>query len=106
MTDVTATATDVTKNKLCRGVVGEISKVGKSTDSIGKSEPTWLISGDLQETKDQLSGWDRVPVGGFGWHMDETTDVAVFEWVVAEKGDYEVTVHHERAGRINVTIKV
>ena len=49
---------------------------------------------------------DRVPVGGFGWHMDETTDVAVFEWVVAEKGDYEVTVHHERAGRINVTIKV
>ncbi len=102
-TNVTKTAL---KNKLCRGVVGEISKVGTSTDSIGKSEPTWLISGDLHETKDQLSGWDRVPVGGFGWHMDETTDVAVFEWVVAEKGDYEVTVHHERAGRINVTIKV
>lgn len=102
-TNVTKTAL---KNKLCRGVVGEISKVGTSTDSIGKSEPTWLISGDLHETQDQLSGWDRVPVGGFGWHMDETTDVAVFEWVVAEKGDYEVTVHHERAGRINVTIKV
>jgi murein tripeptide amidase MpaA len=102
-TNVTKTAI---KNKLVRGVTGEIAKEGAGHISIGKTEPAWLISGDLRETKDQLRGWDRVPVGGFGWHADETDDVAVFEWVVAEKGDYAVTVHHERAGRVQIQISI
>jgi murein tripeptide amidase MpaA len=92
------------KNKLCRGVVGEISK--GPLDSLGQAEPSWLVSGDLREVGDQLRGWDRVSVGGFGWHMDDTSDVAVFEWVVSEPGDYAVTIHHERAGRVNVLVSV
>lgn len=92
------------KNKLCRGVVAEISK--GPLDPNGQAEPAWLVSGKLREVGDQLRGWDRVPVGGFGWHMDDTSDVAVFEWVVSEPGDYAVTICHERAGRVNVTISV
>ena len=94
------------KNKLCRGVVGEISRAGADASSLGKSEPDWLVSGNLREVGEQLSGWDRVPVGGFGWHMDETTDVAVFEWVVAEAGDYQIEVFHERAGRVSMILTV
>jgi hypothetical protein len=93
------------KNKLCRGVTAEILKSGASGESLGSNEPSWLISGKLREVGDQLRGWDRVPVGGFGWHGDETDDVAVFEWVVAEPGNYEVEVHHERAGRVKVSIQ-
>ena len=81
-------------------------QVGEAVASLGKSEPAWLVSGNLREVGEQLSGWDRVPVGGFGWHMDETTDVAVFEWVVSVSGEYKVEVHHERAGRVTVTVKV
>ena len=94
------------KNKLCRGVVGEISRTEVDSSSLGKSEPAWLVSGNLREVGEQLSGWDRVPVGGFGWHMDETSDVAVFEWVVSEAGEYKIEVHHERAGRVFVTVLV
>ena len=94
------------KNKLCRGVVGEISRTEVDSSSLGKSEPAWLVSGNLREVGEQLSGWDRVPVGGFGWHMDETSDVAVFDWVVSEAGEYKIDVHHERAGRVFVTVLV
>ena len=102
--------TNVTKtalaNKLCRGVVGEISLEGFSGSSLGSAEPSWLVSGALRQVKEQLAGWDRVAVGGFGWHMDATDDVAVFEWVVSQAGAYSVEMHHERAGRVNVTITV
>ena len=102
-TNVTKTAL---KNKLVRGVVAEIAKTEVDTTSLGKSEPTWLVSGKLREIGDQLRGWDRVAVGGFGWHSDETDDVAVFEWVVAETGEYVVDVHHERAGRLLTVIDI
>jgi murein tripeptide amidase MpaA len=102
-TNVTKTAV---KNKLVRGVVAEISKSGADAGSLGKAEPVWLVSGQLREVGEQLRGWDRVAVGGFGWHNDETDDVAVFEWVVAEPGEYAVTVHHERAGRVNIIVPV
>jgi hypothetical protein len=100
-TNVTKTAL---KNKLVRGVTGEISKSGEVSSALGKNEPAWLVAGDLRETKDQLRGWDRVAVGGFGWHTDETDDIAVFEWVVAERGDYQIEIHHERAGRVSLTV--
>ena len=94
------------KNKLCRGVVAEISNKGAVIDSLGKLEPAWLVSGNLREVGEQLRGWDRVPVGGFGWHADETSDVAVFEWVVSVAGEYQIEVHHERAGRVIVRVIV
>ena len=100
-TNVTNTAI---KNKLCRGVVGEISKDGNDLDSNGNDKPKWLVAGDPREVGDQLRGWDRVAVGGFGWHMDATDDVAVFEWVVGEKGTYDIAVFHERAGRIELKV--
>ena len=102
-TNVTKTAL---KNKLVRGVVAEISKAGADVSSLGKAEPTWLVSGHLREVGEQLRGWDRVAVGGFGWHSDETDDVAVFEWVVSESGEFVIEIHHERAGRTSVTINI
>lgn len=102
--------TNVTKmalnNKLCRGVVGEITLSGSTETSLGAGEPSWLVSGSLRQVKDQLAGWDRVAVGGFGWHMDATDDLAVFEWVVSSPGTYEVVTHHERAGRVSAQIVV
>ena len=94
------------KNKLCRGVVAEISVVGEDVDGAGSSEPAWLIGGKLREVRDQLVGWDHVTSNTFGWHMDDTSDVALFEWVVAKAGEYEVDVRHERAGRVRVTLRV
>ncbi|MBS1723182.1 MAG: carboxypeptidase [Armatimonadetes bacterium] len=94
--------TSVTKmgadKKLCRGVVGEIAK--KGTDG---SE--WLASGLLREEKGQLVGWSHTPTSGFGWHADETDDVAVFDWVVRGSGTYELVAKHDRAGTVRHTVR-
>ena len=94
------------KNKLCRGVVGEISRVDAEAGHSGSSEPEWLVSGKLQQQGEQLVGWDHIATSGFGWHMDATADVAVFEWVVSAPGEYKVEAHHERAGRVSVKVRI
>ncbi|HLK17045.1 MAG TPA: hypothetical protein VKT78_19730, partial [Fimbriimonadaceae bacterium] len=94
------------KNKLCRGVVAEIGRAGEAHGGAGSSVPGWLVSGKLRQEEGQLVGWDHIATSGFGWHMDDTSDVAVFEWVVSKAGEYEVEVHHERAGRVRTTLRV
>lgn len=97
-------ATNVTeiakKRKLCRGVVGEIALLGEERDSMGQGEPNWLGSGKLRQESGQLAGWAHVPSSGFGWQMNSTDDVAVFEWVVKQRGTYLLTASHERAGKV------
>jgi murein tripeptide amidase MpaA len=94
------------ERKLCRGVVGEITKEGYDDPSAGSASPAWLVSGTLREEKGQLKGWCHVPVSGFGWHMDPTDDQAVFEWVVQGKGTYQLTARHERAGVVRTSVTV
>jgi murein tripeptide amidase MpaA len=91
------------EKKMCRGVQGEIQRSGAET---GTSAPKWLVSGALIQDAGQLAGWNHVSAGGFGWHLDATDDVAVFEWVVQEPGDYTLLARHERAGNIQVRIEV
>jgi murein tripeptide amidase MpaA len=88
------------ERKLCRGVLGEIARVGDDAPSLGTAAPSWLVAGKLREEQGQLVGWSHVTAGGFGWSMDATDDVAVFEWVVREAGEYELTARHERAGTV------
>lgn len=102
-TNVTKMCTD---KKLCRGVIGEITKSGAPTETIGQSLPDWLAAGQLRQEGSQLRGWSEVPSGGFGWHMDETDDVAVFEWVVRGQGIFEVTARHDRAGLVRRTVTI
>lgn len=101
--------TNVTRHaankKLIRGVFATITRPDTEASPDHRS-PDWLISGRLQETQGQLRGWSDVPVSGFGWHMDATDDVAVFEWVVQAPGTYLVTVQHERAGTVRTEITV
>lgn len=94
------------ERKLCRGVVGEITKEGYDDPSAGSASPAWLVSGKLREEKGQLKGWCHVPVSGFGWHMDPTEDQAVFEWVVQGTGTFELTAKHERAGVVRTSVTV
>lgn len=92
--------TSVTKlaaeKKYVRGVQGEIS---------GPPGNEWLIAGKLRQEAGQLRGYSDVAVGGFGWHMDETDDVAIFEWVV-KPGTYRLACWHDRAGRVSVEATV
>lgn len=81
------------KRKLCRGVVGEISGPG-------------VAVGLLRQERGQLVGWNHVSASGFGWQMNTTDDVAVFEWVVDKPGTYELVAHHERAGRVRESVEV
>ena len=101
--------TNVTKQaiekKLVRGVVGEITRTGEALDGAGKSMPAWLLSGSLRREAGQLVGWDHVSASGFGWQMNSTDDVAVFEWVVGP-GTYELVARHERAGVVRETVTV
>jgi murein tripeptide amidase MpaA len=92
------------QKKITRGLVGEIVQEGWENPGAGSASPDWLVSGSLREQADQLTGWSHVPVSGFGWHADETTDCHVFEWVVKKGGTYELTAWHERAGRVVKTI--
>ena len=97
-------ATNVTeiakKKKLCRGVVGQITKVDDNTEPRGAMTPPCLVSGLLRQQTGQLVGWNHVAASGFGWQMNTTDDVAVFEWVVNEPGAYRLEAWHERAGRV------
>jgi len=93
--------------KLCRGVLGEISELGADAPvTLGESSPKWLVTGDLRQEAGQLAGWSHVPLGGFGWHMNGTDDVAVFEWVVREAGTYLVVGKHDRAGVVREEVTV
>lgn len=94
-TNVTKLAAD---RKLLRGVQGEIARDGEPAPTTGSHEPAWLAAGKLRQDAGQLQGWSHIPAGGFGWNMDATGDVALFEWVVAEPGTYTITCRHERAG--------
>lgn len=102
--------TSVTKlgadRQLARGVVGEIVKSGEATGGAGSLRPDWLVSGELREVLGQLRGWSGTPASGFGWSADQTDDLAVFEWVVARPGTYEVTARHERAGTVRTSVTV
>jgi murein tripeptide amidase MpaA len=100
-TNVTKLAT---QRKLCRGVIGEIDFAGVR-ESRGASEPSWLISGKLRQEAGQLTGWNHMDVGGFGWLVGATDDLAVFEWVV-EPGAYDVVARHERAGTVRTRVFV
>lgn len=93
------------KKKLCRGVIGEIERVGELTPSLGAPLPSWLHSGKLRVDGGQLNGWVHVPSSGFGWQMNATEDVSVFEWVVAP-GTYRLTARHERAGLVSEEITI
>ncbi len=94
------------ERKLCRGVVGEISKQGFDDPSAGSAGPAWLVSGKLREDRGQLKGWCHVPASGFGWHIDPTDDQAVFEWVVRGPGTFDLVAKHERAGVVRTTVTV
>ncbi|MBX7132171.1 MAG: hypothetical protein K1X67_05765 [Fimbriimonadaceae bacterium] len=105
--------TNVTKmgeqKKLCRGVVGEITRTGQALNSESTratNEPTWLVGGKLRQEAGQLRGWNDIPVSGFGWHLDATDDLAVFEWVVSEPGSYDLVGKHERAGVVRHQVSV
>lgn len=102
-TNVTKMASD---RKLCRGVVCEIEKVGSPTGSAGSAAPDWLVSGKLREERGQLVGWNHVAVGGFGWQMNGTDDVAVFEYVVKGPGTFKLEAKHERAGAVRHEVTV
>lgn len=101
--------TNVTKlaaeKKLVRGVIGEITRSGEALEGAGQSVPSWLLSGSLRREGGQLAGWDHVTASGFGWQMNSTDDVAVFEWVVGP-GTYELVARHERAGVVRETVTV
>jgi murein tripeptide amidase MpaA len=101
-TNVTKIALD---RKLCRGVVAEISRVGDERAKAGSLEPDWLLGGRLREEGPQLVGWNHVTSSGFGWSMDATDDVAVFEWIVRDGAEYEVSARHERAGVVRHRIR-
>lgn len=93
--------------KLCRGVIGEICPLGEEvTSGAGTMSPDWLVSGAQRQDAGQLTGWNHVSASGFGWQMNETSDLAVFEWVVSAPGTYQIVAKHERAGvaRDEVTV--
>ncbi len=100
-TNVTKMATD---KKLCRGVVGEIVRQGATAESRGEHEPSWLRSGGLRQDVGQLAGRSHVAAGGFGWGMDGTGDLGVFEWVVECDASYELVAKHERAGVVRASL--
>ncbi|HWA83069.1 MAG TPA: hypothetical protein VG820_06540, partial [Fimbriimonadaceae bacterium] len=102
-TNVSKIAAD---RKLCRGVVAEILRDGKSFEGPGETEPHWLRSGLLRQEGGQLRGWSHVTAGGFGWGMDSTDDVAIFQWVVENGANYEFVVKHERAGVVRTSVQV
>ncbi len=91
------------KNKLCRGVRAEISLNGQALSGAGESAPTWLHGGKLRQDAGQLVGRNHVSAGGFGYQFNDTSDVAVFEWVVSS-GEYSIVIEHERAGKISAQI--
>ncbi len=101
-TNVTKLAAD---KKIVRGVIAELNREGEANSGVGQSPPAWVVSGALRQDGGQLTGWNHVPAGGFGWHADTTEDVAVFEWVV-RPGTYQIEIRHERAGVVRKTMTI
>lgn len=101
--------TNVTKGaatkKLCRGVIAEIRRKGEDWGGKGSARPMWLLAGKLRMEAGQLVGRNHITAGGFGWQMNGTEDMAVFEWSLAP-GEYEVVVRHERAGVVRTEFSV
>lgn len=97
--------TTVTKlaeeRKLVRGVTAEI----KASGSTDEKSSEWLIAGELRTVGNNLRGYNLTPSGSFGWSADETTDVAVFEWVVTAGQSYDIVVSHQRAGKVRLTVE-
>jgi murein tripeptide amidase MpaA len=94
------------KRGLVRGVIAEIFAVSENGGvANSNAAPEWLVSGEIRQDKGQLRGWSQTSPVGYTWHMDETDDVAVFEWVVRSSGTYQIDVHHERAGKLAITVE-
>lgn len=93
------------QKKLVRGVRAEIRKVCEEVGGAGSTAPAWLMSGGLRQEAGQLAGWNHVSAGGFGWTLNGTDDVAVFEWVVLSGGEYDIEVKHDRAGVVRHRVK-
>jgi murein tripeptide amidase MpaA len=85
------------ERKLCRGVRGTISRPD--------GEENWLRSGRLNPESPQLKGYSHVTAGGWGYSVDATDDVAVFEWIVTP-GFYQLEARHDRAGTVRTEISV
>lgn len=94
------------EKKLVRGVFAEIEREGWTMGGAGSSEPEWLASGALRVEQGQLRGWSQTPASGFGWSLDGTDDVAVFEWVVTQPGTYRLMAKHDRAGVVRESVVV
>jgi murein tripeptide amidase MpaA len=94
------------KKRLVRGVRATLTRLDSEEDTgAGKSAPSWLKAGKLVDEKGQLTGWSHISAGGFGGQTNGTSDVAVFEWVLAP-GEYEVVLAHERAGTVRTQFSI
>ncbi|MCA0361069.1 MAG: M14 family metallopeptidase [Armatimonadetes bacterium] len=92
------------KKNVVRGVVGEVFRQGDDSSSQGREEPEWLIAGKIRQIGPQLKGWSHVPSATFGWGLDATEDLHVFEWVLETGHAYKIVAHHPRAGRIETEV--
>lgn len=99
-THVTKTAL---KNKICRGVIGEIS-CAAVPEQEPLQKPAWLHSGQRRVQGPQLEGWCDTPSSGFGWHADVTDDRHTFEWLVAPGHTYQLVARHDRAGVVRLEV--
>jgi hypothetical protein len=99
-TNVTKLASD---RKLCLGVQAEILRDGEPQQRNGQPAPDWLIAGQQRTQGPQLTGYSHISAASWGWEMDETTDAALFSYVLAP-GTYTVKIWHDRAGTITVPL--
>ena len=94
------------QKSLVRGLYAEISCDGDQSDPKGNPAPEWIISGKLREQAGQLTGRSGVPSSAFGWNLDSTSDLHVFEWVVKTGATYKLMAKHLRAGTVETTVKI
>lgn len=96
------------QKNLVRGVIAEIALAGpdQSANPKGNPEPAWLFAGNIRQQTGQLTGRAHVPSAAFGWNLDATEDLHVFEWVVQKGQTYKVTAQHQRAGRVTSEVAI
>ncbi|MFZ4506381.1 MAG: M14 family metallopeptidase [Fimbriimonas sp.] len=92
----TAVTKHAQQKKLCRGVRAQISG----------GEGNWLLAGKPRQDAGQLTGRSHITAGGFSGGLDATTDVALFDWTIAQPGTYQLEATHERAGTITKTVTI
>jgi len=92
------------KNKICRGVRGEIARVGDETPDTERA--AWLLAGERRIQGPQLKGYCHTPSAGFGWNADTTDDRHTFRWRVKTGATYRLTASHERAGTVRREVTV